>query len=154
MAQLKTPGVYLVEKNAFPNSIVEVATAVPAFIGYTQKAENGTKSLLNKPFKVSSLSEFMQYYGGPPEYRFALAEAKGKDDVSDLSIKDKKYTISRSGTVFRLFDAIRLFYQNGGGPCYIVSVGDYSNDIVKGLLDGTDDKAPGGGLVMLEKEQD
>ena len=30
MGQMKTPGVYVVEKNAFPNSVVEVATAVPA----------------------------------------------------------------------------------------------------------------------------
>ena len=35
MAQMKTPGVYIIEKNAFPNSVVEVATAIPAFIGHT-----------------------------------------------------------------------------------------------------------------------
>ena len=29
MAQMKTPGVYIIEKNAFPNSVVEVATALP-----------------------------------------------------------------------------------------------------------------------------
>ena len=29
---MKTPGVHIVEKNAFPNSVVKVATAVPAFI--------------------------------------------------------------------------------------------------------------------------
>ena len=28
MGQYKTPGVYIVEKSAFPNSVVEVATAV------------------------------------------------------------------------------------------------------------------------------
>ena len=38
-ASYKTPGVYLVEKDAFPGSVVEVATAIPAFIGYTEKAE-------------------------------------------------------------------------------------------------------------------
>ena len=32
---MKTPGVYIVEESAFPSSVVEVATAVPAFIGYT-----------------------------------------------------------------------------------------------------------------------
>ena len=47
MGQYKTPGVYIVEKNAFPNSVVEVATAVPAFIGYTEKASNKGKPLLN-----------------------------------------------------------------------------------------------------------
>jgi len=71
-AQMKTPGVYLVEKNAFPNSVVEVATAVPAFIGYTKKAENGGKSLLNKPFRISSFSEYLQYFGGAPSYKFKL----------------------------------------------------------------------------------
>ena len=47
MGQMKTPGVYIVEKSAFPNSVVEVATAVPAFIGYTEKADNMGKSLAN-----------------------------------------------------------------------------------------------------------
>ncbi|MCD0479402.1 hypothetical protein LPB90_13150 [Chryseobacterium sp. LC2016-29] len=36
MSTMKTSGVYIVEKNNFPNSVVEVATAVPAFIGYTE----------------------------------------------------------------------------------------------------------------------
>jgi len=40
MAQMKTPGVYIVEKSAFPNSVVEAATAIPAFIGITEKALN------------------------------------------------------------------------------------------------------------------
>ena len=45
MAQMKTPGVYIIEKNAFPNSVVEVATAIPAFIGHTQFARDGNKDL-------------------------------------------------------------------------------------------------------------
>ena len=45
MGKYKTPGVYIVEKNAFPNSVVEVETAVPAFIGYTENAKNGTEDL-------------------------------------------------------------------------------------------------------------
>ena len=45
MGTFKTPGVYIVEKNAFPNSVVEVTTAVPAFIGYTAN----TTLILIKP---------------------------------------------------------------------------------------------------------
>lgn len=71
---MKTPGVYIVEKNAFPNSVVEVATAVPAFIGYTEKAKNGTKSLINLPSKISSLAEYEQYFGGAPTPMFNLKE--------------------------------------------------------------------------------
>ena len=64
MGTYKTPGVYIVEKNAFPNSVVEVETAVPAFVGYTEKADDGSQSLLNKPFRISSMSEFEAYFGG------------------------------------------------------------------------------------------
>ncbi len=67
MSAMKTPGVYIVEKSAFPNSVVEASTAIPAFVGYTQFAKNGNKSLIKKPFKISSLSEFEQYFGGAPK---------------------------------------------------------------------------------------
>lgn len=35
----KTPGVYIEEISKFPPSVAQVETAIPAFIGYTQKAE-------------------------------------------------------------------------------------------------------------------
>lgn len=66
MGTMKTPGVYIVEKNAFPDSAVEVATAIPAFIGYTDKALNGNESLLDKPFRITSMAEFHAYFGGAP----------------------------------------------------------------------------------------
>ncbi len=49
-----TPGVYIEEKSAFPNSAVPVATAVPAFIGYTAEAMRDKKDLTNKPTRISS----------------------------------------------------------------------------------------------------
>ena len=45
MGEYKTPGVYIKEKNAFGNSIVEVETAIPVFIGLTGTAQDGTSSL-------------------------------------------------------------------------------------------------------------
>ena len=106
---MKTPGVYLVEKDAFPNSVVEVATAVPAFIGYTQKAQNGLKSLINKPFRITSFAEYMQYFGGGPEYKFdltagpvpkAAAPPKPGDkpaaSAPDLVVKEKACSKSAS----------------------------------------------------------
>ena len=64
--QYRTPGVYVVEKNAFPNSEVEVATAVPLFIGYTEKAQQGTINVANTPVRLSSLREFEATFGGAP----------------------------------------------------------------------------------------
>ena len=74
MGVMKTPGVYIVEKSAFPNSVVEVATAVPAFIGYTERADNKGKTLLNTPWRISSLTEFHQYFGMGPTAKFVISE--------------------------------------------------------------------------------
>ena len=94
----KTPGVYLVEKDAFPGSVVEVATAVPAFIGYTEKTEYNKNSLINKPVRITSFAEYL-----------SIAKAV-------LSAKP----------AFRLYDSMRIFFQNGGTTCYICSVGGYT----------------------------
>ena len=60
--QYATPGVYIEEKSAFSNSVVSVATAVPAFIGYTQKAKAGKKDLTNVPMRITSMVEFISYF--------------------------------------------------------------------------------------------
>lgn len=68
MAEYKTPGVYIKEKNAFGTSVVEAETAIPAFIGFTEKAklrEDG--DLTNVPWKISSMNEFIQYFGEAPK---------------------------------------------------------------------------------------
>ena len=72
MGNMKTPSVYIVEKNAFPNSVVEAPTAIPAFIGITEKAMNGSDDLKNKPWKISSMTEFIKYFGGAPELSFTV----------------------------------------------------------------------------------
>jgi len=144
MGQMKTPGVYVVEKSAFPNSVVEVSTAVPAFIGYTQKAENKGKSLSGKPWRISSMGEFHQYYGYAPEAKFTIEE-KAADSTEDAAFRlaGKEYTVSqpngKDGGRYLLYFGMLQFFQNGGGPCYIVSVGDYEADIdAKKLTDGID----------------
>lgn len=97
MAQYKTPGVYVEEISKFPPSVAGVATAIPAFIGYTKSLpKNGN---LN-PVKVSSLLDFESKFGEGPSYA-------NKDCV--------------------LYDSMRLFYDNGGGECYVVSVGKHED---------------------------
>lgn len=59
------------------NSIVEVATAVPAFVGYTQKAEYKNGALFNRPLRITSLAEFHEHFCFGPvaanAVRFSLA---------------------------------------------------------------------------------
>jgi phage tail sheath protein FI len=142
---MKTPGVYIVEKSAFPNSVVQVATAVPAFIGYTERAMNAPVSLTNKPFRITSMAEFHNYYGFGCEPLFKIQDVDSIPQPSPLSVEgaakpaempratfktkgplgEKEYQLMQTNPAFCLYGAMRLFFQNGGGPCYIVSVGNY-----------------------------
>jgi len=147
MGQMKTPGVYVVEKNAFPNSVVEVATAVPAFIGYTEKADNKGKSLLNKPWRITSMSEFHNYFGFAPKPEFNITErAADSTEEADFSAGGKQYLVEQAAGKYLLYYSMLLFFQNGGGPCYIVSVGDYNADIEADKLSA--------GINLLTKEQE
>ena len=56
----KTPGVYIEEIPKFPPSVAPVDTAIPAFIGYTEKED-----LKLKPTRIESLVEFEQLFGLP-----------------------------------------------------------------------------------------
>ncbi len=144
MAVMKTPGVYVVEKNAFPNSVVEAATAVPAFIGYTEKAEKDNKSLKNKPTRITSMSEYRTFFGEAPAPKFDVAE--GAAGYHKISAYKKNYSIARTDK-FSFYYNMLLFFSNGGGACYIVSVGNYSDEGIKkeDLLNG---------IKPLEKEQE
>ena len=49
--------------------------------------------------------------------------------------------------MFSLYNSLRLFYANGGGPCYIVSVGSYKDKLsqealLRGLEAVTDTMGP------------
>jgi len=134
---MKTPGVYITEKNAFPNSIAEVATAVPAFIGYTEKAENAGKSLQNTATRITSMGEYIQLFGGAPKYQYLLSTTS----------ENKGYSLKRSGEKYNLFNSMRLFFENGGAACYIISVGSYNDPItITSLMDN--------GLSPLLKEEE
>ena len=135
---LATPGVYIEEKSAFSSSVVPVSTAVPAFIGYTQRATRGNKPLTNVPTRVTSLAEFEEMFGGAPKTKFTI---QPEDNVG--------YTLSADqATRYLLHSCLRHFYSNGGGDCYVVSIGNYGNGIK--AID-FNDPANGKGLVTLLK---
>lgn len=156
MGNMKTPGVYIVEKNAFPNSVVEAPTAIPAFIGITEKAENGSENLANKPWKISSMTEFNKYFGGAPEPVFTLSvEVANTDDSKNYlycSPKKKEnetvLKVKNPKNIYTLYYNMVMFFANGGGTCYIVSVGKYEN---KDKIDTDKVKKA---LAALVKEQE
>jgi uncharacterized protein len=112
-----TPGVYVQEVSVLPPSVAQVATAVPAFIGFT------AKGAANQPSRISSMLEFRNTFGDglPPIFK---VEVKANSNTNTLTI-DK---VSReSGNNYHLYYAMRHFFDNGGGSCYVVSVGSFKD---------------------------
>lgn len=135
---INTPGVYINEQNAFPNSVAPVATAVPAFIGYTPQALYQGKSYVNVPVKITSFADFQAFFCYPdppapaspskqysPEYY--LVQQKAQPSKGDYMLIDGAYysVVPDPSTIYYMYNSIRLFYENGGADAYIVSVGGY-----------------------------
>jgi len=117
----KTPGVYVQEIALFPPSVAEVETAIPAFIGYTQFAlTTDGKSLTDIPTRITSLLEFESLFGVEYVQRsFTVTINQVSNQILDVK-PDKR---------FLLHTSLMQYFDNGGGPCYIVSVGSYTDAI-------------------------
>jgi len=130
---IKTPGVYINEIPLFPPSVAQVETAIPAFIGYTKKAVNEVgEPLTNVPTKISSLHEYQQFFGGAEEEKGIVVNvqinANALGVVSSMSALATITDVSGRN----MFYSMRLYFANGGGPCYIISVGATSVDAAIG----------------------
>lgn len=113
-----TPGVYVEEITKFPPSVAPVETAIPAFIGFTQIAKKKTTGDLHlKPTRITSMLEYETFFGfAKPETDIAVS-VTGNDVVVTAPGANK--------SPYLMYYSMQLFFANGGGPCYITSVGQY-----------------------------
>lgn len=131
---INIPGVYIEEISKFPPSVVQVESAIPVFIGFTEKAKdrNG-KSLKNKPQRIANIIEYELCFGVAfaQSYTITVVENSGSKEITYIPKASKNYF---------LFDALRLYFDNGGGPCYIISIGNYSSRLTLNLFSNALDK--------------
>lgn len=131
LSNLTTPGVYVQEISTLPSSIVPVATAVPAFIGYTEK---GAK---NTPTRITSFIEFEAIFGGAFKDSYTVSVGNG-NAVSVTTASDSPYI---------LYYHMQMYFGNGGGPCYVISVGTYNYD--SPTIVATDFYVPGNSTIGI-----
>ncbi len=125
MASYQTPGVYIEEINAFPDAVIEVPTSVTAFIGYTQKAKFKRRSLRLKPFRITSLKDYETYFGTADSEKTVVVTI---NDTEVNNTMQRQLVVSNTKpSPFLMYYALELYFANGGGPCYIVSVGLYGS---------------------------
>lgn len=130
----RVPGVFVEELLSLPPSVAEVDTALPAFVGYTEKACLNTPGDLHLvPQRIRSFAEFEACYGSGFPY------AVRRVDIDQAG----NFVGARIEARFYLMDAVRLYYANGGADCYVVSVGGFPRSGKAGI------KALAKGLKVL-----
>ncbi|NRB42177.1 MAG: phage tail sheath family protein, partial [Pseudomonadales bacterium] len=102
MATYKTPGVYIEEVSTFPPSVAEVSTAVPAFLGYTEKGPEVAR--------ISTLLEYEELFGKADGQSFVVTTTFDEASKSDVLDQINK----QAGAEFLLYYSVALYLKNGG----------------------------------------
>lgn len=102
---VNTPGVYIRETNNFAPSIVGVSTAIPVFVGFTEIVPIGDTL-------ITSMLDFVSVFGKPYSTIYAVNLNSTEIITADFN--------------FYLYDSMELYFRNGGGPCYVISAGEYA----------------------------
>jgi uncharacterized protein len=141
-SRLKTPGVYIEEIALFPPSVAQVPTAIPVFIGYTKNTQNAKgEDLLFKPVRIASMLEYANLFGNPKNEKGIEVEIGERVLSPTLSVPVVNKATINNRSPYWMFYALQWFYANGGGDCWVVSVGDDTmaiefGDDTKGLKAG------------------
>lgn len=135
MSEFKTPGVFINEVSRLPPSVAQVETAIPSFIGYTEKALENGENLTLVPKKISSLLEYETYFG-----------VAKKESIKLKNTVENELELIKPTVDFLMYYSLQMYFANGGGPCYIISVGNYSETVDKTKLSS--------GLVASEDAED
>jgi uncharacterized protein len=111
MQLLKTPGVYVQEVATLPPSVAEVSTAIPAFIGHT---ERGTD-----PARITSSLDYQALFGAVANSSFTVrVEAAAPGEMPALTL-----TRATENVPMTLYYHLSHYFANGGGPCWIIPIG-------------------------------
>ncbi|SMP13282.1 phage tail sheath family protein [Chryseobacterium profundimaris] len=136
----KTPGAYIEEIAKFPPSVAQVETAIPAFIGHTDKGPR------NEPTRISSMLEYETIFGKAKNEAFTF------EIIDATASTPRTVTANLSPSAFKMYYAMQMYFANGGGPCYIVSVNGYGSN--PSLGNETTAGSLLFGLKTLEKEDE
>ena len=117
------PGVYTQEFTARQRQVSEVASTLPALIGYTEKACWRGKDLTLRPSRIASMLDYEQRFGGAARPAQLQVTLDNRNRPTQVELQP----------LYLLHAALQLFFANGGGPCYILSVGPYQHKGKKNL---------------------
>jgi uncharacterized protein len=129
----RMPGVITQEIPTLPPSIGAVPSAVPCFIGYTEKAEKEGEDVTLKPVRVRNMRDYENWFGTSPNQQITIDLDETVDESDPANPKTTRAdvkVVSIADFKFRMHYAMQLYYANGGGPAFIISAGKQSGGTV------------------------
>jgi phage tail sheath protein FI len=116
-----TPGIYVEEISTLPPSVAEIATAIPAFIGYTE-THTGEQPIIKV---IRSLRDYEESFGQAPSapWKIIVKEVEAKQFSYEIQDSSDQSVPIFSKPKFLLWYAIDHYFRNGGGRCFVVSIG-------------------------------
>jgi phage tail sheath protein FI len=116
-----TPGIYVEEISTLPPSVAEIATAIPAFIGYTE-THTGEQPIIKV---IRSLRDYEENFGQAPSapWKIIVKEAEAERFTYEIQDLGGQLVPVFSKPKFLLWYAVDHYFRNGGGRCFVVSTG-------------------------------
>lgn len=135
------PGIYIEEDASPAISVSQSATAVPLFVGRFLPL-NGSSSVAIT--RISSWLDFCQKFSATSTESASVEIASTTtSDPYTYDIKSTEVTFATAAI------ALQLYFQNGGGACYIFPLDDISSDEGKAQLTALPGLADEAGEITL-----
>lgn len=137
----KDGDVYLEEVRQFPAQVIQADPEIPVFIGYTQKVGTPSEPIpkskigniwVAEATLIPSIGEYERRFGKGPAERINVEiiesyVASGSLSVAPvLQARTVKASLSYPSTQ-NFYYHLQMYFANGGGPCFIISVGSTRN---------------------------
>ncbi|MDX7990049.1 phage tail sheath family protein [Xenorhabdus littoralis] len=163
-ANLKVPGVYIEEDASLALSVSTSATAVPVFIGkFTPKVADSAQVCT----RISNWLEFTSAFSLAPVTEITITSSPpSKDETpktpnvqvlsASVAEEEPKNWIHNIEKVYlsQAVEALKLYFQNGGGACYIYSLNDTSELNLAAIPELIEQKGDITLLVCPEEDQE
>lgn len=116
-----TPGVKIKEVPLLPPSVAQVATSIPVFLGFTEKSPG------KEATRITSLKDYEDAFGGAYAYKYSITvPTSATNPAPSFSVLNS--TDATIGTYY-LYEAMQAYFGNGGGACYVISVGSFTTAV-------------------------
>ncbi|CND36110.1 phage tail sheath family protein [Yersinia pseudotuberculosis] len=141
-----TPGVYIEEDASLAFSVNNSATAVPVFIGdFTPKSVDTTRACT----RINNWLEFTSAYSLAPATEVVIKSTESVPPPADSETIPKSRSKSKSKVadaenewvhsienvkLSPAVEALQLYFQNGGGACYIYSIKNVNDALVMAAI--------------------